>query len=137
VQAIQATPGAIGYVEKGFAQQAGLKMAQIDSGAGPVELTDETTGKAVDTAKFKGEGNDLTLDLNALYASKEAGSYPLMLATYEIVCSKGYDADTAAAVKSFLTVSANEGQANLSAAGYVPLPAAFKERLLKSVDAIA
>ena len=60
-----------------------------------------------------------------------------MLATYEIVCSKGYDADTAAAVKSFLTVSANEGQANLSAAGYVPLPDAFKERLLKSVDAIA
>jgi phosphate transport system substrate-binding protein len=137
VQAIQATPGAIGYVEKGFAQQAGLKMAQIDSGAGPVELTDETTGKAVDTAKFKAEGNDLILDLAALYASKEAGSYPLMLATYEVVCSKGYDADTAAAVKSFLIISANQGQANLSAAGYVPLPAAFKERLLKSVDAIA
>jgi phosphate transport system substrate-binding protein len=137
VQAIQATPGSIGYVEKGFAQQAGLKVAQIDSGGGAVELTDESTQKAVDTAKFKSEGNDLTLDLNALYASKEAGVYPLMLATYEIVCSKGYDADTAAAVKSFLTVSANEGQANLSAAGYVPLPDAFKERLLKSVDAIA
>lgn len=136
VQAIQATPGSIGYVEKGFAQQAGLKMSQIDSGAGAVELTDETTKKAVDTAKFKSDGNDLILDLDALYASKEAGSYPLMLATYEIVCSKGYDADTAAAVKSFLTVSANQGQANLSAAGYVPLPDAFKERLLKSVEAI-
>jgi phosphate transport system substrate-binding protein len=137
VQAIQATPGAIGYVEKGFAQQAGLPYVQIDSGAGAVELTDETTQKAVDTAKFKSEGNDLALDLDALYASKEAGSYPLMLATYEIVCSKGYDADTAAAVKSFLTVAANDGQADLSAAGYVPLPDAFKERLLKSVDAIA
>ena len=137
VQAIQATPGSIGYVEKGFAQQAGLKMAQIDSGGGAVELTDESTQKAVDTAKFKAEGMDLTLDLNALYASKEAGVYPLMLATYEIVCSKGYDADTAAGVKSFLTVAANQGQANLSAAGYVPLPDAFKERLLKSVDAIA
>jgi phosphate transport system substrate-binding protein len=137
VQAVQATPGSIGYVEKGFAQQAGLKMAQIDSGGGAVELTDESTQKAVDSAKFKGEGNDLILDLDALYASKEAGVYPLMLATYEIVCSTGYDADTAAAVKSFLTVAANEGQANLSAAGYVPLPDAFKERLLKSVDAIA
>jgi phosphate transport system substrate-binding protein len=137
VQAIQATPGAIGYVEKGFAQQAGLKMAQIDSGGGAVELTDESTQKAVDTAKFKSEGQDLVLDLDALYASKEAGVYPLMLATYEIVCSKGYDPDTAAAVKSFLTVAANQGQANLSAAGYVPLPDAFKERLLKSVDAIA
>jgi phosphate transport system substrate-binding protein len=137
VQAIQATPGSIGYVEKGFAQQAGLKMAAIDSGGGPVELTDETTQKAVDTAKFKAEGMDLVLDLNALYGTKEAGVYPLMLATYEIVCSKGYDPDTAAAVKSFLTVAANQGQANLSAAGYVPLPDAFKERLLKSVDAIA
>ena len=137
VQAIQATPGSIGYVEKGFAQQAGLKMAQIDSGGGAVEVTDESTQKAVDTAKFKAEGMDLTLDLDALYASKEAGVYPLMLATYEIVCSKGYDPDTAAAVKSFLTVAANDGQANLSAAGYVPLPVAFKERLLKSVSAIA
>ncbi|OBK74533.1 phosphate ABC transporter substrate-binding protein PstS [Mycobacterium sp. 1274761.0] len=137
VQAIQATPGAIGYVEKGFAQQGGLKVAQIDSGGGAVELTDESAQKAVDSAKFKSEGQDLVLDLNALYATKEAGVYPLMLATYEIVCSKGYDPDTAAAVKSFLTVAANQGQANLSGAGYVPLPSAFKERLLKSVDAIA
>ena len=137
VQAIQATPGSIGYVEKSPAAAAGLKNAEIDSGAGAVALTDESTGKAVAAAKVKGDGNDLTLDLNALYASKEAGAYPLMLATYEIVCSKGYDADTAAAVKSFLTVSSNQGQANLSAAGYVPLPDSFKERLLKSVDAIA
>ena len=82
---------------------------------------------------FAAEGNDLALDLNALHGSKEAGAYPLVLATYEIVCSKGYDADTAAAVKSFVTVSANDGQANLSAAGYIPLPDTFKERLLKSV----
>jgi phosphate transport system substrate-binding protein len=137
VQAVQATPGAIGYVEKSPAAAANLPFAQIDSGAGAVELTDETTAKAVADAKFKAEGLDLTLDLNALYASKEAGAYPLMLATYEIVCSKGYDADTAAAVKSFLTVSANQGQATLSKAGFVPLPDSFKERLLKSVDAIA
>jgi phosphate transport system substrate-binding protein len=137
VQAIQATPGSIGYVEKSPAAAAGLKNAEIDSGAGAVALTDDSTKAAVAAAKFKAEGMDLMLDLNALYASKEAGSYPLMLATYEIVCSKGYDADTAAAVKSFLTVSANQGQANLSAAGYVPLPDSFKERLLKSVDAIA
>jgi phosphate transport system substrate-binding protein len=137
VQAIQATPGSIGYVEKSPAAAANLKTAEIDSGAGPVALTDDSTKAAVAAAKIQGTGNDLTLDLNALYASKEAGVYPLMLATYEVVCSKGYDADTAAAVKSFLTVSANQGQANLSPAGYVPLPDSFKERLLKSVNAIA
>jgi phosphate transport system substrate-binding protein len=136
VQAVQATEGAIGYVEKGFADQAKLTNAQIDTGSGAVELTDDTAKTAIDTAKFAADGNDLVLDLNSLYATKEAGAYPLMLATYEIVCSKGYDADTSAAVKSFLTVSANDGQAGLTAAGYVPLPDKFKTRLLASVSAI-
>jgi phosphate transport system substrate-binding protein len=135
-QAVQATPGAIGYVEKGFADQAGLPYAQIDTGAGAVELTDESAGKAIDAAKFAAEGNDLTLDLASLYGTKEAGAYPLVLATYEVVCSNGYDAETAAAVKSFLTVAANDGQAGLSSAGYVPLPEKFKERLLTSIEAI-
>ena len=137
VQAVQATPGSIGYVEKGFAEQAGVPFAQIDSGAGAVELTDESTGSAINAAKFAAEGNDLTLDLNSIYGTKEAGAYPLVLATYEIVCSNGYDAETAEAVKSFLTVAANQGQQGLSAAGYVPLPDTFKERLLTSVDAIS
>ena len=137
VQAVQATPGSIGYVEKGFAEQAGVPFAQIDSGAGAVELTDESTGSAINAAKFAAEGNDLTLDLNSIYGTKEAGAYPLVLATYEIVCSNGYDAETAEAVKSFLTVAANQGQEGLSAAGYVPLPDTFKERLLTSVDAIS
>lgn len=135
-QAVQATPGAIGYVEKGFADQSGIPYAQIDNGSGAVELTDESAGKAINAAKFAAEGNDLTLDLASLYGTKEAGAYPLVLATYEIVCSAGYDAETAAAVKSFLTIAANDGQSGLSAAGYVPLPEQFKERLLTSIDAI-
>lgn len=135
-QAVQATPGAIGYVEKGFADQAGIPYAQIDNGSGAVELTDESAGKAIDAAKFAAEGNDLTLDLASLYGTTESSAYPLVLATYEIVCSNGYDAETAQAVKSFLTVAANDGQSGLSAAGYVPLPEKFKERLLTSIDAI-
>lgn len=136
VQAVQATPGAIGYVEKGFATQAKLPMAQIDTGAGAVELTDAAAGKAIEGATFAAEGNDLALDLNSIYGTTAPGAYPLVLATYEIVCSKGYPAETAAAVKSFLTVSANDGQAGLSAAGYIPLPDAFKQRLLTAVNAI-
>ena len=68
VQAVQATPGAIGYVEKSPAAAANLTTAQIDSGAGPVELTDDSTGKAVASAKFKADGMDLALDLKQLYA---------------------------------------------------------------------
>ena len=67
VQAVQATPGSIGYVEKGFAEQAGVPFAQIDSGAGAVELTDETAGAAINAAKFAarrqrpGAGSELDL----------------------------------------------------------------------------
>jgi len=136
VQAVQATPGAIGYVEKGFADQAHVPYAQIDTGSGAAPLTDDAAGKAIDAAKFAGQGNDLVLDLNSMYGTKESGAYPLVLATYEIVCSKGYDPGTSAAVKSFLTVAANNGQDGLSQAGYVPLPDKFKQRLMAAVNAI-
>ena len=77
VQAIQATPGSIGYVEKSPAAAAGLKNAEIDSGAGAVALTDDSTKAAVAAAKFKAEGMDLTLDLNALYAQQGSRLLPV------------------------------------------------------------
>jgi phosphate transport system substrate-binding protein len=136
IQAVQSTPGAIGYVEKGFADQADVPYARINDGSGAVALTDDAVRSAIDNAKFAGTDNDLKLDLKSLYSTKEAGAYPLVLATYEIVCSHGYDPATSAAVKSFLTVAANDGQNGLSPAGYVPLPDKFKQRLVTAINAI-
>jgi phosphate transport system substrate-binding protein len=136
IQAVQTTPGAIGYVEKGFADQAGVPFAQIDTGNGGVPLTADTARKATNAVRFVASGNDLVLDLNAMYSTDEPGAYPLVLATYEIVCSKGYDPDTFAAIKSFLTVAANGGQTGLSSAGYVPLPDKVKERLVSAINAM-
>ncbi|RSM84260.1 phosphate ABC transporter substrate-binding protein PstS [Kibdelosporangium aridum] len=135
--ALGAADGTIGYVEWSFAQDKKLSMAKIDSGAGAVELTAQSAAAAIKEAKTKGSGNDLQLDLKALYATKTAGAYPLVLATYEIVCSKGYDADTAKAVKAFLTVAATDGQQQLADAGYVPLPQEFQTKLLDAIKAIA
>ncbi|SHE52455.1 phosphate ABC transporter substrate-binding protein PstS [Streptoalloteichus hindustanus] len=134
---VKATEGAITYVESSFAKSAKLGVAKIDSGAGPVELTDATAGKAIASAKIKGQGNDMVIDLDALYASKEAGAYPLVLVTYELVCSKGYDADTTKAVKAFLGTAAGPGQDNLTKVGYVPLPKEFRTKLQDAVKAIA
>lgn len=136
-EAVAAGAGAIGYVEWSYAQDKGLAMAKLDSGSGPVELTAESGGKAIDAATIKGEGNDLVLDLDALYASNSPGAYPLVLATYEIVCSKGYDAETTTAVKAFLTSAATTGQAGLVEAGYLPLPQEFQTKLLTAIKAIA
>jgi phosphate transport system substrate-binding protein len=135
--AVKSTEGGVTYVEASFAKSNSLGVAKIDSGAGGVELSDATAGKAIAAAKVKGTGNDLVLDLDGLYALKEAGAYPLVLVTYELVCSKGYDADTAKAVKAFLTVAAGSGQDNLSKVGYVPLPQELRTKLLSSIDSIA
>jgi phosphate ABC transporter phosphate-binding protein len=136
IQAVRATPGAIGYVEKGFADQAGVPYAQIDTGNGVVPLTNDTAGNAIQAAGFVADGNDLVLDLNPMYAAQQPNTYPLVLATYEIVCSKGYDPDTATAIKSFLNVAATNGQAGLTSAGYVPLPDKVKERLVTAINAM-
>lgn len=136
VQAVRATPGAIGYVEKGIADQAGVPYAEIDTGHGVVPLTNDTAGNAIQTAGLLAEGNDLIVDLNSMYTSQQPGNYPLVLASYEVVCSKGYDPDIATSVKSFLTVAANDGQTGLTSAGYVPLPDKVKVRLVTAINAM-
>ncbi|MCW4356075.1 phosphate ABC transporter substrate-binding protein PstS [Hoyosella sp. YIM 151337] len=136
-QAVASTNGAISYVEKAYIEQNGLPAAQIDNGSGPVPLTIETAAEAIEQAEFAGTGvGDMTLDLESVYGATEPGAYPLVLATYEIVCSGGYDPETSAAVKSFLTVAANEGQVGIEGMGYVPLPDAFRDRLMDSINAI-
>ncbi len=136
IQAVRATPGAIGYVEKGFADLARMPYAKIATRGGVIPLTNDTAGNAVKAAKFVAEGDDLVLDLNAMYGSEEPGVYPLLLVTYEIVCSKGYDAQTSAAVKSFLAIAAGSGQGELARAGYVPLPDKVRERLVTAINAM-
>lgn len=135
IQAVVSAPGTIGYVEKGFADQSGVPYAQINDGNGAVALTEESARNAIEGATFDGVGDDLRLNLNSLFRTQVAGAYPLMLATYEIVCSRGYDPATSVAIKSLLTVADN-AQGGLSGAGYIPLPDGFKKRLLTAITAI-
>ncbi len=136
--AIKSTPGSVTYNEWSFAKAQGLSIAKIITSAGPepVELTTETAGKAIDGVKFKGEGNDLVLDTTSFYMPTEPGSYPIMLAAYEIVCSQYPDAEVATAVKAFMHSALGNGQTGLEDNGYIPIPEAFKTRLTEAVDAI-
>ena len=136
--AIASTPGSITYHEWSFAKAQNLSIAKIITSAGPepVELSTETAGKAIDGVKFKGEGNDLVLDTTSFYMPTEPGSYPIMLAAYEIVCSQYPDADVATAVKAFMHSALGNGQTGLEENGYIPIPEAFKTRLTEAVDAI-
>lgn len=133
---VTAIDGGITYVEAGFATQQGLGVANLDFGNGPVELNTESVGVALDNLQFTSEGHDMVVDTEALFASDAAGSYPLILTTYEIVCSAGYDESTSAMVKDFLTVALDNQDEGLAELGYIPVTGTHAERLAAAVEAI-
>lgn len=134
--AVKATEGGITYAEWSYAKDNSLGIAQIDNGAGPVELTGEAVGKAVSAAKADGQGNDLRLKLD--YATKEAGAYPILLVTYEIVCSKSKDASKAALTKAFLKHFASaDTQKSLEDIGYAPLPDEVRTKVDAAIAALS
>jgi phosphate transport system substrate-binding protein len=135
-EGVKTTPGGISYVEWSYAKDNKLGIAQIDNGSGAVELNAGSVGKAVAAATPAGQGNDLQLKLD--YATKEAGAYPIILVTYEIVCSKGLDANLTKGVKAFLTHFASvDVQKSLVDIGYAPLPTSVQANVAKAIAAIA
>jgi phosphate transport system substrate-binding protein len=134
---LKSTPGTIGYVELSFAQNSSLSMARIVNGAGePTELTPEAAGKTIAGAQITGTGDDLKMKID--YATKEAGAYPIVLVTYEIVCSKGNDAAKLPLLKGFLTyTSSADGQKALTDLGYAPLPETVRAKVAASVGNLA
>jgi phosphate transport system substrate-binding protein len=142
--AIKGAEGSIGYVELSFAQAQQLGTAKIITSAGPepVAVSSDTAAKTIAAAVFlNGENNDkkndLVLDTIGFYRPSQPGSYPIVLATYEIVCSKNPDAAVGAAVKAFLQITIGAGQNGLADNGYVPLPDVFKARLSSAVNALS
>lgn len=137
--AIKSTPGSITYNEWSYAKNQGLSVAQIITSAGPdpVELSVESVGASIAGVAVKGQGNDLVLDTSSFYEPSVPGAYPIVLATYSVVCSKYPDSEVAPAVKAFLTVALGKGQEGLTDNGYVPVPESFKGKLVKAIDAIS
>ena len=135
-QGIKSTVGGIGYVEWSNAKDNNLGVAQIDNGGGPVELTAESAGKAVAAATQAGQGNDLRLKLD--YATKSPGVYPIVLVTYEIVCSKGLDSAKVPVLKSFLKfLAAADTQQKLADIGYATLPDSVLSKVNAAIDAVS
>jgi phosphate transport system substrate-binding protein len=137
--AIKNTDGSVTYNEWSFAQAQKLNMAKVVTSAGPdpVAISADTVGKTIASATVKGQGNDLVLDTSSFYKPAQPGSYPIVLATYEVVCSKYPEADTGKAVKAFLQSTIGAGQNGLADNGYIPLPSAFQSKLSTAVNAIA
>lgn len=135
---VKNTEGAITYNEWSFAQAQNLFTAKILTPAdkAPVGISPDSVGKTIAGAHVAVAGNDLVLDTSSFYKPTEAGAYPIVLATYELVCSKYPDPEVAKAVKAFLQSAVGAGQAGLEDEGYMPLPADFQSKVLNAVNSI-
>ena len=137
--AVQNTDGSITYNEWSFAVGKQLNMAEIITSAGPdpVTITKDSTSKTIAGAKITGQGNDLVVDTSSFYKPTQAGAYPIMEATYEIVCSKYPDSATGMAVKAFMQAAIGPGQDGLDQYGSIPLPSSFQSRLAAAVNDVS
>jgi phosphate transport system substrate-binding protein len=129
------TSGGVGYMEYSYAVKAQLPYAAIDSGSGPVQLSKDTASKAVSTAKVVGTGDDLSLSID--YGQNTPGAYPLVLVTYEIVCTKYSDTATGTFVKDFLNYTVGSGQSILPGLGYAPIPTALAAKVKASIAKVS
>jgi phosphate transport system substrate-binding protein len=137
--ALRRTDGSVSYNEWSYAVGHQLRMAGIVTSAGPapVAITADTVGKTIAGAKFRGQGDDLVVDTSSFYTPTQTGSYPIVLVTYEIVCSKYPDSATGAAVKAFMQATMGDGQKGLDEYGYIPLPSLLRSKLVAAVNNIA
>lgn len=137
--AVANAEGSVTYVEWSFALARHLSVARVVSSAGPdpVAIDAASVGRTISAAWFIREGNDLAFDTISFYRPNQTGAYPIVLATYEIVCSKYPDPQVGAAVKAFLQSATGAGQGNLADNGYAPVPDEFRPRLSAAVDAVS
>lgn len=133
------TDGAITYSEWSFAVGKRLPMVGIITAAAPdpVTVTADSVGRTIAGSKFAGRDNDLVLDQSSLFRPVVPDAYPIVMATYEIVCSRYSDPATGSAVKAFLRAAIGPGQEGLEQYGSVPLPQSFQAKLLAAVDALS
>ena len=137
--AVKSNEGSITYNEWSFAEAQRLGVAKVITSAGPdpVAISTDSVGKTIASAYIIKQGNDLVLDTISFYRPNQPGAYPIVLATYEIVCSKYPDPQVGVAVKAFLQSTIGAGQNGLADNGYIPVPDTFMSRLSAAVNAIS
>jgi phosphate transport system substrate-binding protein len=136
VSAIKGGSGTIGYAD---ASQVGdLQKAEVKVGSAFVGPSAEAAAKIFDAFKETKDPGKYVATYELERTTTKSGTYPIVLASYELACTKYGDAGTAKLVKAYLTyVTSEEGQqAAAKAAGSAPTPMSVAGKNQKAVKAI-
>jgi len=130
---IKQTPGAIGYIEYGYAEATGQPMAVLQNKAGNFVKPGEESGKAaLASAEFPTTdlpGYPGTPDLR-VWVSDPAGkeAYPIATFTWMLMYQH-QDEEKAKVLRDFVEYGLNEGQKDAPKMGYIPLPDNVKAKV--------
>ena len=128
---IKSTPGAIGYVEYGFAANNKLAMAALQNKAGNF-ITPSVEAAATTLASIKLPANLRFFILDP----KGSNDYPIVTFTWLLVKKEYADPAKAAAVKAFVTYGLTKGQAIAPQLGYVTLPSGVAAKAQAAVETV-
>jgi phosphate transport system substrate-binding protein len=128
---IKQTPGAVGYVEYGYAVNNKLTTASLQNKSGVFVAPTIESGAATLASVVLPE------NLRAFITDPEGGNdYPIATFTWLLV-RKNYTAPAkAAAVKAFVTYGLTAGQAVAPELGYIALPDAVVTKVRAALDAV-
>jgi len=129
---INQTPGAIGYVEYGFAQNAGLNMAALENQEGNfIPPSSEAASKTL-------EAVTLPDDLRAFISDPEGPeSYPIVTYTWLLTYQQYPDPEVARSVEAMVQYGLTEGQKVSPELGYIALPPNVVQKVAEKADQIS
>jgi len=128
---IQQNPGAVGYIELSYAITINIPVADMVNEDGyAVTPTLASTAAAADGIAIPDD-----LRFNILGVGGEG--YPIAGATWVLAWTCGYDDNTAAILKDYLTWTLTEGDSLAEELLYSPLSASLEARALEKVDMIS
>src|SRR5262249_44812059 len=131
---IQMTPGAIGYLEYGYADLAGLPMAELENHHGNFVKAGQKTGKLA----LEGATIPKDLEMKVPDPSKNKGAYPIVTYTW-VLCRGRYTGEKAREAEAFkkvLLYCLEDGQKISADLGYIPLPEEVVKRTKAAIDEI-
>jgi phosphate transport system substrate-binding protein len=129
---VKQTPGAIGYVEYGYAKQNNLTVAALENQSGNfIVPSEESASKTL-------EAVELPANFRAFISDpKGEESYPIVTYTWLLAYENYPDASKAKSMEAMIEYGLTEGQRYSAELGYVPLPPSVVEKVAAAADKLS
>ena len=136
---IAQTPGAIGYIEYGYAKLTDTPAAMLENASGNfVAPSSESGSAALESAEFSGEtlpGSEVPDLVAWVWDPQGEDSYPIVTFTWLLAYAE-QDDEKAQVLRDLVEYALDEGQESADELGYIPLPEPVKEKVRAAVDDI-